>query len=405
MKLKILLLLTLSITFFAASAQYANKTFAITGKQNNPFFWADIKQINIRNGRIVKALFETDKVNASDNVRSGDKQLQSGLSGIAACAYDRNHNRLYFAPLYFSQIRYVDLNTKEPGLSIVKSDILPIDKKESFETEDKHITRMVMGADGYGYALTNDANHLIRFSTGKKAKVEDLGSLIDDANNGTVSIHNKCSGWGGDMVADAFGKLIVVTANHNVFSIDINNKVASLVGSIKNLPAGFTTNGAVVNDEGDLVVSSANVLQGLYKVNTNNWEAEKIETSVIPFTASDLANANLLHQKEADNAKTYGTVPASLPDSYLISGDAHVFPNPVINNDLNISFFGQEKGLYNIALTDLSGKMILTKQTMVLSSGQIEKIYLQKKVAKGMYLVKVTDSFKRTIFTDKIIVP
>ncbi|MEI9956836.1 MAG: hypothetical protein WDM90_11155 [Ferruginibacter sp.] len=34
--------------------------------------------------------------------------------------------------------------------------------------EANHITRMDIAADGNGYAITNDGNHLIRFTTGKK---------------------------------------------------------------------------------------------------------------------------------------------------------------------------------------------------------------------------------------------
>ena len=38
-------------------------------------------------------------------------------------------------------------------------------------------------ADGNGYAITNDGNHLIRFTTGKKTVITDFGNLIDAETN------------------------------------------------------------------------------------------------------------------------------------------------------------------------------------------------------------------------------
>ncbi|MBK7882406.1 MAG: T9SS type A sorting domain-containing protein [Chitinophagaceae bacterium] len=401
MKIKSLLLSLALFTALVTIAQNINKnkSYAITGKQNNNFFWADIKQIDINTGKVIKTLFEAGK--SSYKSLSSQFLNKAGASGnptgngVAACAFDKRHNRLYFAPMYFSDIKFLDLDKTDPTFTTIKADILP-----SFQTEDKNITRMVVNEDGYGYALTNDANHLIRFTTGKKTMVEDLGNLIDDEKNATVSIHNKCSGWGGDMVADAFGKLVVISANHNIFSINIDTRVTTLLGTISGLPANFTTNGAVVDDNGNLVVSSANVLEGLYRVNIKNWVAEKILTVENAFTASDLANANLLYQKEANEAKSFGTVTSTS----FYTADSHVFPNPVTNNEFTISVKGQKAGQYNILLTDLSGKNILTRQVTIGAKSQAEKISFSKTVAKGMYLVKLTDDDKQVIFTEKIMV-
>ena len=61
---------------------------------------------------------------------------------------------------------------------------------------------MVIGPDGYGYAISNDATTFIRFSTGKNLIIEQLGTLVDDPANTGISVHNSCSSWGGDIVAD-----------------------------------------------------------------------------------------------------------------------------------------------------------------------------------------------------------
>jgi len=43
---------------------------------------------------------------------------------------------------------------------------------------------MVIASDGNGYGLSNDANHLIRFTTGKNPTISDLGAISDDAKMG-----------------------------------------------------------------------------------------------------------------------------------------------------------------------------------------------------------------------------
>lgn len=133
---------------------------------------------------------------------------------------------------------------------------------------------MVIAADGNGYALNNNGDHFIKFTLGKNPKVEDLGKLVDDNNNKEISIHSICTSWGGDIVADANGKLVLITANHYVFSINPVNRVATLLGNIKNLPIKYTTNGAVVNAQGELVVCSANAMDGLYTVNLKDFTAK-----------------------------------------------------------------------------------------------------------------------------------
>jgi len=408
MNLKHLLLSLLLTTSLISNGQYADKTYAITGKPGNSFFWADIRQIDISTGKTVKTLFETNttsyKTNDLDKKTLTEAERTSPAGkGIAACAYDKKYNRLYFAPMHFSDIKFLDLNKKAPTFTIVKTNVVTTDKNNYYQTENKHLTRMVIAADGYGYALTNDGNHLIRFTTGNKPVVDDLGELIDDESNQGISIHNKCSGWGGDMVADAFGGLIIVSANHNIFSVDVNTKLTRFLGNILDLPAKFTTNGAAVDDEGNLVLSSANVLEGLYKVSLKDLKAVKIATVANAFTASDLANANLLYQKEADQAKILGIPSNNLPNIYMVS-DAHVFPNPVTHNEFTVFFNDQKQGEYNILFTDLSGKIILTQKVLVNQKSHLEKIHFTNMIAQGLYLVKVTDMNNQRIFIEKVIV-
>lgn len=406
MKNKILLFATFIAASLFSTAQYASKTYAITGKANNKFFWADIKQVDIATGKVSKTLFESDKTAfkmvSSDktqaNLKPGANNNPTGL-GVAACALDARHNRLYFATMHFSDIRYLDLSKPDANFTTVKRNTIAVAANAVYQPEENHITRMVIAADGNGYALSNDANHLIRFTTDKNQVVEDLGNLIDaDANNG-LSIHNKCTGWGGDMVADAFGKLVVISANHNVFSVDVSSRIATLTGSITGLPANFTTNGAAVDDNGDLVVSSANVFEGLYKVNMKLLSATKVQSNEAAFNASDLANGNLLSQKEANDMARFNFIkPTVLP------ADSKLFPNPLSGTQFNVVFKDQPTGKYTIILTDIAGRAFQSKVVNIFKPNQVELVQLSGKTGKGMYLVKVLSDKKELAFSERIVI-
>ena len=406
---KFLLSATLLASSFFATAQNASRTYAITGKENNNFLWADIKQVDIATGKVVKTLFEADKTafKSIDLDKSGEISKTGATTtnptafGVAACALDTKHNRLYFTPMHFSDLRYLDLDQSEANFTTVKRNIISIPSNTSYQPEENQITRMVFAADGYGYALTNDGNHLIRFNTGKRAQVEDLGNLIDAEANKGISVHNRCTSWGGDMVADAFGKLVFISASHNVFIIDVASRIATYSGAVTGLPENFTTNGAAVDNDGNMIVSSANVFDALYKVNMKDLKAERVQSTEKPFNASDLANGNFLSQKEADAAIKFS---ALKPAIVAAATDAKVFPNPVTGSEFNVLFDGQKAGKYTILLTDLAGRSLQTKVVSLTTGSETVTVRLAKKTAHGMYLVKVLDESKQVTLSEKVVI-
>jgi len=407
MKFKILLSTAIMAGSLAATAQSDNKAYLITGKANNANFWSDIKQIDLSTGQ-TKNLFETG-ISVYNTVGTGLKLNGNVVNndpmgyGVAACALDARSNRLYFTPMHYAQLRYIDLNSKTPQFVYLDLNMVAA-KNGAFLSEESHITRMVIAADGYGYAVTNDANHLIRFSTGKTPVVTDLGNIVDADGKG-ISIHNKCTSWGGDMIADAFGKLYIISANHQVFSVDVSSRIATHVGTISGLPANYTTNGAVVTADGKIVVSSANSLDGLYSLSLKDLAATKMAASGNDkINASDMANGNFLLQKEADAAKAAGR-PVLIDINQPIGNDlVSVYPNPVTGNQFTVDFKDNKPGTYNIALTDLAGRVLLTKVVNVMGKGQAERVSIKSKPAQGMYLVKVTNSDKEIVFSDKIMI-
>lgn len=405
MNFKLLLTTSFIATSFIAQAQDANKTFAITGDGNHDFMWMNIRQVDIGSGKIVHNIFDRQKtsfvmMDADTKSQSFTGQLPT-QSLVAAAAYDKNQNKLFFTPMRIGELRWLDLNSKNGTQKYYSVTSSLLNTYESLNDEANHFTRMVIAADGNGYALTNDASRLVKFTTGKKVTITNLGAVIDDDANKTVSIKNKCTSWGGDMIADAYNRLYIISANHYVFVLDLETQKAKYIGYISGLPANYSTNGAAVDNDGNVVVSSANTFAGYYKFNMKDFVATKIEGSDMVYNASDLANGNLLYQKEADEARKFADFKPVIP---VITNQVHIYPNPVTNSEFKIHFDGQQAGRYNVAITDLSGKTIMSRAITINSKTQVETVPLSGKIAKGVYMVKVTDTNNKFIFTERIVV-
>ena len=405
MNLRFLLSTVCSAASLVSAAQDANKTFAITGDGNQDFMWMNIRQVDITTGKIVQDVYQRDKT--AFVMMDADAKTQS-LAGhrptetmVAAAAYDKNQNKLFFTPMRVGELRWLDLNAKGDAQKYYTVTSSLLNNNAALNDEANHFTRMVIAADGNGYALNNDGSRLVRFTTGKKVTITDLGSIMDDAANKSVSVRNKCTSWGGDMIADAYNKLYIISANHYVFVLDIETRTAKQIGYITGLPGNYSTNGAAVDKDGNVVVCSANTFAGYYKFSLTDFVASKIEGSDMVYNASDLANGNLLYQKEVDAARTYADFKPVVP---VITNEAHIFPNPVTTSEFKIYFENQQAGKYNVTITDLSGKALMNRIVTVNAKTQIETVPLNRNFAKGVYMVKVTDSNNKFIFTERIVV-
>ncbi|UAY53488.1 T9SS type A sorting domain-containing protein [Ferruginibacter albus] len=365
-------------------AQYGAKTFAITGNTNGDFNWKNIRQVDIATGKVIKDVFSTAAIGGVPDY-------------VAASAYDAGSNKIFYSTLHSGQLGWFDLDKGNSSVTLNRFLTVANPTDESL-----NITRMCINADGNGYALTNDGSHLYQFNTSGIVLVKDLGTLIDADANKSLSVHNKCTSWGGDMIADAFGKLYIITATHNVFKVDVETRVATFIGAITGLPGTYSTNGAAVDDNGDIVVNSSLSKEGSYKVVLSTLAATKIQNSESGVSVSDLANSNLLLQKEADAARGLGKISSSVAS--VKTGNGHVYPNPVTNKKITVSFDGVKAGTYVIKITDLTGKPILSRSVVVNTAGQTGDIALPLQIASGMYLIKAEGADKQSVFTDKILV-
>jgi len=393
--------------FNAVSAQ-TNSAYAITGAAQGDITWNNIRQIDLSTGALIRNIYVSavDKPELLDAVSGrpviipsqANAQPNPTPSLIAAAAYDAKYNRIYYTTMLGLDLRYVDLNAPTLKIYSVQDQMLKAFKV--LPGEDDNITRMTFGADGNGYALTNDGNHLIRFTTGPQIQITDLGSLKDAIENENNSVHTPQQNWGGDMIGDAFGNLYLFTVQGNVFKINPQTMVANFEGEIKNLPKGFTVNGAAVDVDGAVIVSSALCGCNYYKVDLATLNAsELIKNSVatpnsnIVFNASDFANGNLAYSKEAANIKSSNVVTVR---------SIKAFPNPVQNKTFVVEFNGFTNTQQNIEVLTLSGKKIYSQQ--VDATAKDQTVHLPSGMASGMYVVKVVDAAGYQSYTDKIVV-
>ncbi len=416
MNFKLLLTAGFVATSFIATAQ-SNRGFAITGDGNKDFMWMNIRQVDLGTGQVTKTIFDRTKTNFTITDVEQKKTLNQSTvndgsayaatqypaaSFVAAAAYDKRSEKLFFTPMRIGQLRWMDANVKNDAPAFY-SITIPGYTASTNTDEANNITRMVIAADGNGYAVTNDGNHLYRFSTGRKPAIVDLGGLVDADENKGLSVHNKCSSWGGDMIADAYGKLYIISATKNVFVVDADTRITTLKGSITGLPANYTTNGAAVDADGSVILCSATAFEGYYKMNIADLAAKKIEGSDVVFNASDLASGNLLLQKEADQARN-AAFAKLIPANTNVISENTIFPNPVTGSTFNILIAGKLQGNYNIIITDLAGRAIQSSRSSLSKGQQTQQINFVNRPSKGTYLVKVLDEKGAEVLSDKLMV-
>jgi len=407
-----LLLCILSITTIT-NAQNDRFAFAITDLQQTGSSWTALRKLDLKSGEFSTVLLNgiEAKTVAYDvstrkewkaiaDAKFGNYMQAPFSTGVAAMAYDKKNNRLYFTPMFIDQLRYIDLKS----MKVYYVTDQAFTKFGSMHNDEgKIITRMTINPDGTGYAVSNDATTFIRFTTGKKLQITQLGSLVDDPSNAGVSIHNKCSSWGGDMIADDEGGLYILSSRNSVYKIDVETKAAKLLGYIKGLPQDFTTNGAVVTVEGKVLVSSAVNGNAYFLVDPKDWSATQYQAKAGIFRSSDLANSNYLQTRPKNNGPSE-IITRKVLDNLPGAGKIQVYPNPVTNNQFTLQFGKITAGNYNIEMTNVMGQIVMQRGVNVQAEDQVENILIKSTMAKGVYLIKINGADKTSVFSQKIVV-
>ncbi len=397
---------TLLALIFAGTNAFAQTDkfgFAITDFTQEGKHWMTLRKVDFQTGSFSDVLLDGTNnnmpvmdINGGTFTRETATRLNDAdpstpfASGVAAMAYDRNSNRIYYVPMYYDQLRYVDLKTMRVytagngfGASREKKDI-------------ESITRMVIAGDGFGYALSADGNHLYRFSTKGRPVIEDLGTLRDAPGKNSMSIlNNACMTGGGDMVADDNNNLYLIASSNQVFRISLADKMATHLGSIRGLPEQFTSNGAAVNHEGKVVLTSSIFNGPMFSVDPTNWEAAVYKGTVKAFNASDLGSSNLLVTGNARKGPAFVNSP---------KGSIKVYPNPVRTGSFKVNFANMESGAYYLELIDASGRRVMQKKIAITSGSVVETIQLDYALTMGVYMVKVTSENNMQVSLEKVII-
>ena len=466
-KILLSLIMTCFITMLFAQSNKSTSVYAITSAQKGQSSWKEIKLIDIKTGEtqnIYSSTQEIEILNArtgkavqkkdslaktaqtqnkvqvyiidADNkaqLVSNNEDLQklreSGKRVIvinnadyneklydkpfatnsAALAFDKKHERLYYTPMGINQLRYIDLKSKTPKIYYFEDE--PFGKVSNIADVPNQLTRMVIASDGNGYALSNNAEHLLQFTTGKKPVITDLGAITDDAGNGDFSIHR---GVGGDMIADKSGNLYLITAYKNVWKINIKSKVATYKGGIKGIPDGYQTNGAVVEEGSKIIVCSGTSTEGYYHFDLNTLQAEKLSSTGEVYNASDLANGNLaFDERKKDESITEQPAQAK-EESIVVKQDEQnniaadngilVYPNPVTDRTVRLSFNNQPTGKYTVQFMDMTGKTLSNQTISITGKSQVQEIRFPSLIVSGTYLVKVISEDNKTNLVSKLTV-
>jgi len=396
---------------FPAAGQFAGKNaaYAFTYSKPGSLNGACIKLVDLHTGQMIRSLYEEGQfyqvketisrrvIQNSSQVPPSDTLLLPMATSVAAAAYDEIHDRLFYTPLGINQLRYIDLGNGRPAtFNYVNGQQFGV-SKSSFEAPDQ-ITRMVIAPGGTGYALSNDGNHLVQFTTGQNPKITDLGELIDHPANRAASVHSLCSSSGGDMVSTVTGELILVTAYNYVFSINVHTKIATYRGSITGLPADFTSNGAAVDEDGALIVSCAtqSSTNAYFKVDINTLTATRVTTAGSVVLAADLANANVLGQSASAKHPLTGESNSGRVFS--------IYPSPVKDGFLNISLTNFQSGSYDVLIQDVTGRTIKSQSVEVNRNWQVARIDVGSRAAQGVYILRFYDKGRSIVYIRQFMV-
>lgn len=396
------LLTTTSVSVIAQN-QPDQFVYAITSIQKNGTDWPALRKLNTQTGEFSTILINgTDKslslydagtlkkvANMALDEHGNAVQQPAFGNSVAAIAYDRATNRIYFTPMTVDQLRYIDLSS----MKIFSVTDQTFSKAGNLTFIPGTISRMVIAPDGYGYTITNDGNHFFRFSTDGSPSITDLGELVDDAAN-NETIHNACGNAGGDLVADDAGSLYLISASNRVFKIDINSKRTSYLGAISGLPTNFSSNGAAVNEDGKLLLSSSVYTDGYFTVDPRTWIASPFKALNEIYSSADLANSNII--------TTGNSAMLNIP--LAGTGKVKIFPNPISDDEFNVQFNNLRPGNYTVQLADATGNPVLLHKVRVTLPAQTETIHFSTYYAQAFYFLKVMDENNVTVNTQILVV-
>lgn len=139
------------------------------------------------------------------------------------------------------------------------------------------------------------------------------------------------------------------------------------------------------------------------KLKTKNLDTVVVSTTICNkrslVTGGMVKGVPIKRNKIADSIKTVKVLFAGPSNSLK------VYPNPVHRGNMfNISLKLKQAGNYNIQIADAAGRIVLLKQTNILSKEHIEQLQTDNRWGSGVYYIRVFDNNNKPISKASFIV-
>jgi len=351
--------LFISSLLIAGTFLNAQDITAVTGLTKGKIEFQDFRKIDLNNLNAQNVL-----VSKTDNISLiSDNGKTCNCSKYIAAMTANDAGDVFFIPMTQSRLMMVNSTSKNGTFTQIENSAL--------DTKDQgtYFARMTTAPNGFMYALNNNGTEFLRISS--NGNVQNLGAVkgfMDQVKNlGTETL-----AYGGDMIADAFGNLYVISAAGNVFKLNPNNLNVSFVGKIKGLPEKYTVNGAAVDKNGNVLLGTSSEF-GFYTMDFDMLEAKFAANYDIPVY--DLSSSYFLKQDMANSLEGSGY---------------SLYPTIVKTKELNIVARSNENNILNVNVWNLNNKKVYSNTISVKSAGDY-KINLNGALQPGIYVLKATN--------------
>jgi|26BtaG_2_1085354.scaffolds.fasta_scaffold00018_8 hypothetical protein len=367
--------LLISTVVLLGSFVSAQDITAVTGLTKGKIEFNDFRKIDANNLNAAKVLLtKSDKISFESKETELTKICNCGRY-IAAMTESKN-GEIFYIPMNSNTLSVVNPSAKTATVFDI-----PNSKMDS-KDQATYYARMTTTPDGYMYALNNIGSEFLKISS--NGTIQNLGSVDE------LAIFAKSSGietsvYGGDMIADAFGNVYVLTASANVFKINPNNLNTEYLGKIKGLPENFTVNAAAVEKDGRVLLGTSSLNHGFYSLDFSSLEAEfKADYSAPVY---DMSSPNFLKQDELDQI-------VNLDSNYSL------YPTLVKNSELNIVSKSNDNAVLRISVWNLNNKQVYTNSVQVKSIGEFQ-VKLNGALQPGIYVLKAVNQNGQEVLNTK----
>lgn len=169
--------------------------------------------------------------------------------------------------------------------------------------------------------------------------------------------------------------------------ISIDWKVESEI-NIANYMVQRSANGIDFTDLNSNAITAGNKTSNSYK-----WTDEY-----------PLSGNNFYRIKSIDlNGAIHYSITLKVATTLDGNGSVNIYPNPVKDNQINLTFTNQPAGNYHVRLINNNGQVFYTASLPVSNGNISQALFLNKKLANGMYNIEISKP-DNTIISSKVIV-